>query len=339
MNLAEISGGLVIGFVFGVVMQRSRFCMVAAASNAVLIRDFRYIQAFLAAWAVSIFGVSLLETYDVVMIADSGYRSGVINWLGAIVGGVLFGFGATLAGGCAAKTIVNMAEGSLGGFIVLLSMMAFAGITTYGALEPVRMAIVPPTAIRLQSGDSGMATLVNSPAWLMGAVIAIGSVMLVARLGSVRANHRLILAGGLIGLLVVGAWLVNGWLAVDEFASGKPSAIAITGPLAKLNLYLATGSGSLLKFGMLFVLGLFVGALVSAVLSGRFTLAVVDARRLPLQIVGGALMGIGATFAGGCNIGQGLSGVSTLSITSLLAAGAMFGGAVLGTKWWELRSD
>jgi len=46
-------------------------------------------------------------------------------------------------------------------------------------------------------------------------------------------------------------------------------------------------------------------------------------------------MGFGAMVAGGCNIGQGLSGVSTLAAGSLLAAGAIFAGAVLAVKWLE----
>lgn len=50
------------------------------------------------------------------------------------------------------------------------------------------------------------------------------------------------------------------------------------------------------------------------------------------------MMGIGAIFAGGCNIGQGLSGVSTLSVTSLLAAASVFFGAALGVNWWSRRA-
>jgi hypothetical protein len=47
------------------------------------------------------------------------------------------------------------------------------------------------------------------------------------------------------------------------------------------------------------------------------------------------MMGLGAALAGGCNIGQGLSGVSTLSVGSFAAASAIFVGAVLGVKWLE----
>jgi len=50
-------------------------------------------------------------------------------------------------------------------------------------------------------------------------------------------------------------------------------------------------------------------------------------------VVGGGLMGIGAVFAGGCNIGQGLTGVSTLSLASLLAIMGMAIGMRMGLAW------
>ena len=54
VNITAISGGLGIGLIFGIVLQRSRFCMVAAVSNLVLIRDYRQGQAFLAAPLVNL---------------------------------------------------------------------------------------------------------------------------------------------------------------------------------------------------------------------------------------------------------------------------------------------
>jgi hypothetical protein len=44
-------------------------------------------------------------------------------------------------------------------------------------------------------------------------------------------------------------------------------------------------------------------------------------------------MGFGAMIAGGCNIGQGLTGLSTLSVTSLLAVFGIFAGMLLGLFW------
>ena len=45
----------------------------------------------------------------------------------------------------------------------------------------------------------------------------------------------------------------------------------------------------------------------------------------------GAVMGISATLAGGCNIGHGFSGLPTLALSSLTATLFTFLGAWLGT--------
>jgi hypothetical protein len=50
-------------------------------------------------------------------------------------------------------------------------------------------------------------------------------------------------------------------------------------------------------------------------------------------------MGIGGVTAMGCTVGQGLSGVSTLSVTSFIALAAILAGAVAGLKYqiWRLE--
>ena len=48
-------------------------------------------------------------------------------------------------------------------------------------------------------------------------------------------------------------------------------------------------------------------------------------------------MGIGGVTALGCTVGQGLSGVSTLSLGSLLALAAIVGGGVAALRYQEWR--
>ena len=51
-------GTVVIGLLFGICVQRSRFCMTAAVANIVLIRDYRQLHAYIAALAVALVGVA-----------------------------------------------------------------------------------------------------------------------------------------------------------------------------------------------------------------------------------------------------------------------------------------
>lgn len=335
LNIWAVGGGVVIGLLFGLVMQRSRFCMVAAVSNMILIRDYRHTQAFLFAWAVAIAGTSLLESTGLVAIADSSYRAARIDWFGASVGGLLFGFGAALAGGCSTRTLINTAEGHIGGLLALIMMIIFSGITFFGLLEPARVALLEFTAVQIQASDSGAAPLLHIAQWLAGLTLAIICIIVMRLLGPTSGNHRLILAGGAIGFLVVMGWFVTGWLALDEFNETAPGSAIITGPLARLNYSLATGTEFPFTFSTSFVFAVFVGAVISALIAKDFHWTRPDPARIPHYLIGGSLMGVGAIVAGGCNIGQGLTGLSTLSITSILAATGIMMGVIIGIKWWE----
>jgi uncharacterized membrane protein YedE/YeeE len=55
--------------------------------------------------------------------------------------------------------------------------------------------------------------------------------------------------------------------------------------------------------------------------------------------VGAALMGVGGITALGCTIGQGVSGVSTLSLGSLIALVSMFAGGVAGVRYQMWRVE
>lgn len=332
-------GGLVIGLLFGVVMQQSRFCLVGAVSSALLIRDLRHGQAYLAAWAVAIGGTTLLEVDGLVDIAQTSYRSGALDWLGSILGGLMFGFGATLAGGCASRSLVIAAEGHLGGVLTLLTMFLFAGISMYGMLEPARVWLLQHTALEIGDGDLGLASLLSLPVAIPGLVIPVVLLLLIPRLGPSIVNRWRILGGAALGLLVVAGWWLTGSLTQDELAPVAASSVRITGPMAEIHYLLATGTRLVLGFGLTFLIGLFLGAMASARFSGRFHWHRPDPSRISAHLVGGSLMGMGAVLAGGCNIGQGLSGASTLSLASLLAGAAIFLGVILGTKWWERQSS
>jgi hypothetical protein len=84
---------------------------------------------------------------------------------------------------------------------------------------------------------------------------------------------------------------------------------------------------------MALVAGMLLGAWVSSLVSREFRWTLPPAGRMRYHLFGGALMGVGATLAGGCNIGQGLTGLSTASIESMLALACILLGIRLGVAW------
>lgn len=337
MNLWLLGGGLCVGLAFGALVQHFRFCMVAMVGNLLLMQDFRHVHAFFAAWMVAIAGTQLLAGLDVVAVADSSYRNGQLDWAGAVLGGVVFGFGTLLAGGCAGRTLVRVAEGSVSAVIALVFFASGAALTKFGPLESMRLALTELTAIDLATGDASIITLTGLPLSVVTVTIVVILLVLLIITGRKTRDVSLIMAGAGIGALVAASWWITGGLAQNEFEPVPPSSISISGPLASVAYVAATGKGFVASFAVMFVTGTLAGAFLMALKSGLFKITVQDKTVLLRAMSGGLMMGVGAMLAGGCNIGQGLSGVSTLSVESILATACIFIGAALGVKWLESK--
>ena len=86
-------GGLIIGIVFGFVVQRTNFCTMGSISDILSFGDYRRFRSWLLAGAVAIVGVWWIERAGVADMAESMYLTPSLGWLANIVGGAMFGFG------------------------------------------------------------------------------------------------------------------------------------------------------------------------------------------------------------------------------------------------------
>ena len=336
LNLWLVGGGLVVGAIFGLLVQHHRFCMVAATGNYLLIKDNRQLLAFITALLVAITGTQLLEFTDTVAIADSSYRNSQLDWFGASFGGLIFGIGGVLAGGCATRTLVKSAEGSINSIIALLFFMLLAASAQFSFLENVRLDLTHSTAIDL-AGDASIAAILGLPQWLP-AIVIIGLMAAYLFKNWNPDAKGMVIAGVVIGLLVVAGWYITGVLAQDEFDPTKPSAITVSGPLARFGYILISAKIPALSFAISFVIGIFATVLLFSLVTGRFKFEAPKAGAVKLAVIGGSLMGLGGIMAYGCNVGQGLTGISTLSFESMLAFSGMFIGTAATVKWMEKNS-
>jgi hypothetical protein len=101
---------LLFGVVFGVIFQRSRFCLVRAFREPFLTGDAEHVRAAALAITVSTLGFTILKFTDLKDKSDWVLASAGV---GAVLGGVLFGLGMTLAGGCGAGSIWRAGEGQV----------------------------------------------------------------------------------------------------------------------------------------------------------------------------------------------------------------------------------
>jgi uncharacterized protein len=335
-----LGGGLILGLIFGAVVQRSGFCMSAAISNLVLMRDYRQLHAFLAAIVTAVVGTQLLAFTGLVDITESAYLVSRMNWSGAIIGGLIFGFGTILAGGCIGRTVVRVGEGSISAVIALLAMAVAAAAVMYGPLETYRVWLYQVTVFDI---SAELATIPGLVDFSVGAFIVLFAGISLAIIIFTGKNNRssgLLVAGMILGLLIVSGWWVTGYLSQDIFSVHRPASLTFAGPLANSTYILVTGSllGEGVQFGITLLSGTLLGSFFMAISTGHFRWSKPDSSHLCHIIIGGLFMGIGAIVAGGCNIGNGLTGLSVLSVHSLIAVIAIFSGMRLGI-FWLMRSE
>jgi hypothetical protein len=80
-------------------------------------------------------------------------------------------------------------------------------------------------------------------------------------------------------------------------------------------------------------LGIVVGALVATLLAGQFKIKKIKSgKNVAAAVIGGLLMGIGARFALGCNIGSFFTALPAFSLHGWVFMAAIFGGAALGSQ-------
>jgi hypothetical protein len=102
------AGFLLFGVAFGVIFQRSRFCLVRAFREPFMTGEADHTRAAALALTVSMIGFTILKFTDLKDHTEWVFPG---FWLGALLGGLLFGVGMTLAGGCGAGSIWRAGEG------------------------------------------------------------------------------------------------------------------------------------------------------------------------------------------------------------------------------------
>jgi len=341
-------GGLLIGILFGFLVQRTNFCTMGSISDILSFGNWNRFRAWFLAIAVAILGVWLIGQAGVADMSVSMYRSPSFGWGGNIAGGLIFGFGMVFSGGCTSRNLVRAGGGDLRSLIVLIVVGLFAYMTIGGIIGPLRVALFGPLTTDLAAagiGDQGAGAVI---AGLTGmgegtatslATFALAAACLVFCFASAefRRSPRDIVAGVGIGLCVVLGWFLTG-LAFDEFAD-NPTLISLTyvrpagDTLDYLMRYTALG---LPDFGVVTLAGALVGGFLGAITQGRFRITTfADGSDALRNLMGAALMGAGGVLALGCTVGQGLTGVSTLAVGSILTLVAIIAGGVAGIKAME----
>jgi hypothetical protein len=341
LNLLRFALGLGLGAAFGFVARRGRFCTLGAIEDSVYANDTRRLRSWLLAIAVAIVGVHLLEAHAELDLTKSIYTGSRLELGALILGGLIFGFGMALNGTCGMGTLRQIGGGDLRAVITFLVMGVTAMMTMRGLTGVARVAVTDPLSVDLGASATQrlpiLAGLSGQGVTIAAVVIGIAIAVYAFAHRGFRATPRFAITGLLIGLIVVGGWWATGIAGYDSFDSRRIESFTFVGPLGETLLYSMLSTALSIDFPIGAVVGFVFGAFVAAATDGTFRWQIpasaADFRR---RVIGAFMMGFGGITALGCTIGQGLTGVSTLSVGSLIAIVSIVGGARLGL-WWVVE--
>ena len=353
-----VPASYVLGLAAGYVMHRSDFCLAGMFRDLFLFRQTFMLRILVLAIVASmiLFEASrllgLLTPYPFPLLGPAS--------LANLIGGLLFGTGMVLAGGCVVGTLYKLGAGSLLAACSLLGLVA--GSALYAEIDPAWSALVKATTVF--PGKITIPELLGvGPTWLVLPVAAAASLLLLhwqRRDGFTRPARAegyvqpwqaaLLLAWiGTVSYLVIGmpVGITTAYAKLGAYveAAALPDHVAglayfRTQPLSYQpplgDATLSGGPGPVLDaiaaIQWPLILGILLGAAGSAALLRELRVYWrVPPRQYLSALAGGLVMGLAARMAPACNVWHLLGGLPILAVQSILFVVGILPGAWLGT--------
>jgi uncharacterized membrane protein YedE/YeeE len=333
-----ILSALAIGLIYGAVGLLSGFCMMSSLRGWWTKGDGRLVRTYALAMGTAIAASQLAAAGGLVDLSKSIYLQSSFSTPVMFFGGLLFGYGMVLSNGCGSRALVLLGRGNLRSFVVVVVLAIFAEMTLKGLIAPGRIAAVQAsqTTTALNSLPALLSNIgLNeiSSRMIAASVLSAALIIFAFAQAEFRRSAGQIAAGLVVGLLIAAGWYATGYLGADDFNPTPVTSLTFVAPIADALQYVMLSTGSTLNFGIVTVLGVFLGSLVTSVGTGRFQLEGFQSPQHMLRSAGGAaLMGTGGVMAFGCSIGQGLTGLSTLSLSSFVAVAGILVGTAAGLR-------
>ncbi|MGX9353931.1 YeeE/YedE family protein [Roseobacteraceae bacterium S113] len=314
-----LATGIGVGMLFGFSAYRSGFCLRAATIEVAEGRFGSRLAIWLVAFCTALACVQASIAMGALDVSTARQLASTGSLSGAVIGGALFGIGMVLARGCASRLLVLSASGNLRAIVTGLVLTLVAQASLRGILAPLREQLA---ALWTVPGGAARALLVPgtlSASWMV--VICLGLVGVALLLGQRQKVKRRDLAfAALVGVAVYAGWQITFAISQASFEIIAVQSVTFTGPSTDTLMGLVNARSLPVSFGFGLVPGVFIGAMVAAILSGEARLQRFEAD-VPMEryLAGGALMGFGSMLAGGCAVGAGMSGGSILALTAWVA--------------------
>ena len=354
LNTQVLFCTLLISFVLGFTAQRTHFCTMGSIADVFLMQDWTRALQWVVATSITLVGFGCLCLSGQIDPFKTLYFTNKWYWASTSVGGLMFGCGMVLSSGCGLKTLVRSGSGNLKSWVVMVVMAVFAFMTLKGLFGVVRVSTLDLLNLQIVGGANVPNLLGLDTALSFGTLgVVVGAILLILVYLKTVARQRLVISTGvLVGLMFISMWWVSGHLSfvaehpdtLEEVFVGSKSnraeAFSFVAPVAYLFNWLEffSDNSNVLGNGVTSVFGVLLGSLVSSSLNSTFRWeGFTNTEDLAAHLLGAGMMGVGGVTAMGCSVGQGISGLSTLSLNAFSAVVFIVIGAWMCLEYQSYR--
>lgn len=367
----EVAAIWILANLFGLTLQRARFCFASAFRDLFLFGSGHNMKGIIIGMGITTLGFAALMNW-IVPNPSSGILPSEAHvlpvGLSVVVGGVLFGVGMVIAGGCVSGSLYRMAEGYVASWVAILGVIIGLGALTltwnwwWGFTISNEPKVWFPSTLDLGYTGAVVVTLLGLVAIYLIVTFTeyktglfmphinkkIAPAMnfderVRSTLDPVFKNGWPIAIGGVVlGLLGIVMYTIHMPLGVTgELMRASQLGLGWGGVEVPTLDGLSTlggctgrsGEPGLLGHTFAITVGLLPGALIGALFAGEFKLRLPNQKRRYVQSIGGGvLMGYASGLAVGCTIGAFFSAVPSLSLSGWVFGLAMAAGAFAGTQ-------
>ena len=344
-----------VGFFFGFFLEKADLCGASAFSEMIMMKDRQKFWGLCTVIVVSMIGFAVLSATGLVKLNPKP-----LIWANYIVGGIAFGIGIVLAGGCISGCLFKTGQGNLNSMAGLIGIPLGVAAVAYGPLQGFNNFLKQFIIKNTDNSSVTFSSVTGLPYWLLAALFGIAAVIIAVNLKKkkpaasnvVKKEEMPVLArimtrpwkpwqaGIAIGVLACFAYL-------SSAASGRNYPLGVTKGVLHAQLLITDAP---LKHGyapknappsvqkessanvsnaakpakkvswwlILEVMALVGGSFTSAKLSNRIKFLPRPPDQTVTAFFGGILLGAGAAVAGGCVVGNIMSGVALMSVGNVL---------------------
>jgi uncharacterized membrane protein YedE/YeeE len=301
---------ILIGFIYGFIAQRKQFCFSGGIKDLILFKHTRRTASLIVAITTAIISTQFISYIYEIDLTNTRYFIN-INYLFIVIGGVMFGYGMMISDGCSSRHLIKLAQKEKDSFFILLAL-GISSYLTYSFLIGYLNKLEIFSIFSIKNSF-------EVPYYL------IGSILLYLLYISLKKCINILQCwdGFLIGLLISFVWFSTTILSQYLFLDISAQSLSFVYPLGKIIQTIF--DKSYIIFSVWIVLGVIFGAFISSLFNPLYSKKLQcdnsyqNPPTLIKKIFGGIMMGIGGILTVGCTVGQGLSGISTLSFASFLA--------------------